>query len=506
MNLLKKKLLKRTLLFGFISTMFMNASLTEASAQQNITPSSSAVYVDGAKVNYDVKPIVKDGTVLVPIRETLEAMGATVGWDQAENSIYVTKGRTKVKLTLDSDQSYINGQPKKLLTPPINYKNKIMIPLRFVGEAFGGSIDYNTHTNDINITMSNLLSEFLTKEQAVISNIQTVENVEMFGNRRLMISDNPETLNYRTIQGEHGTLWNDIVEEDSMSEDHRLIGWHLNQFDQEVTVGITIENVSPTNTIQIKDIREIVKISRNSWYDYNIGIPISEAVLNNQLFDKYLWNSQLGYGESVQLENIKLKPNEMIGFLNDFTVKKVSGTGKLNYIVRTVFSKDDSDLKQIKSEPVPLDQMNSHPRGVWRSSELMVTLPTYHVTQDDEVSYNLSNGQTDNLLNAENSLVENALSNRGHYGVIYKVKIPYVNDSKENKTIRVRIGSRGGTYSGTVKTKEGVFNIPNLQPMKDVANVIDYRPTDNEGFIELDIMHAGGSYLPIAVNIITLEE
>ena len=87
-----------------------------------------------------------------------------------------------------------------------------------------------------------------------------------------------------------------------------------------------------------------------------------------------------------------------------------------------------------------------HPRGVWRSSELVAVLPTYNVQQDGEVSYNISNGVTDNLLNANNSLVDNALSisNKGHYGVVYKVKIPYINKSNEEKTVRVRIASRGG--------------------------------------------------------------
>lgn len=500
---MNKRRFLRTIFLGFIGALFINASIIEASEQQNITVYTSDVYVDGVKVQYTVKPIVKDGTILVPIRETFEAMGATVGWDQEEQSIYAIKKETKIKLTVDSYTSYINEQPKELLTPPINYKGKIMIPLRFVGEAFGGSIDYNSDTNNISINMINL--NFLTKEQAGISNIKLVENVEMVGNKRLMISDNPETLNSNTVKDIDVTLWNDIVEEESLSEDHRLVGWHLNQFDEEVTVGITIENLSQTNKIKVKNSKSIVKISKNSWFDYNVGIPISEAVLNNQLSYRYVSNRPIGYGESIQLENVKLKPNEMVGFLNDFTVEKTAGTGSLKYIVRTVFSKNHSDLSKIKSEPVPIDQTNSHPRGVWSSSELMVTLPTYNVKQDDEVSYNISNGQTDNLFNAENSLVENALSNKGHYGVIYKVKIPYINETDDEKTIRVRIASRGGNYSGTVRTEEGVFNILNLQPMKDVANVMDYKTTDKEGFIELDIMHAGGAFLPIAINIITLE-
>ena len=408
---------------------------------------------------------------------------------------------------MDSNRAYVNEQPKILSMAPIIYKNKTMIPLRFVGESFGESVDYNPDNRSINITMPKFTAGFLTREQAGISNIKNIEKVELLGNRRLMLSDNPETLNSNTIKEDNSTLWNDVVKENRGPVDHRVVGWHTNKFDKEVTIGITIENLSTTNTIEVRNLEGIHRTSLNSWGDYDIGLPISEAVLNNQLRNMNLSHNQVGSGETLLLGSFKLKPNELIGFLNDFTVVKTSGTGELNYIIRTVVSKDNSDLTTIKSNPIPIDQINLHSRGVWRGSELVAVLPTYNVQQASEVSYNISNGVTDNLLNANNSLVDNALSisNKGHYGVVYKVKIPYINKSNEEKTVRVRIGSRGGIYSGTVKTKDGVFNIASLKPNKDVVNVIDYITVENEGFIELDIMHAGGAYLPISINITTLK-
>ena len=180
--------------------------------EMEVNPTSE-VYVDGIKVNYPVKPIVKNGTTLVPIRETFEAMGVTVEWNEEERSFYSTKGNTKIKLEVDSNRAFINDQPKILSMAPIIYKNKTMIPLRFVGELFGGIVDYNPDNQNINITMPKFTADFLTKEQANISNIKNIEKVELLGNRRLMVSDNPETLNSNTIKEDNSTLWNDVVKE-----------------------------------------------------------------------------------------------------------------------------------------------------------------------------------------------------------------------------------------------------------------------------------------------------
>ncbi|SES23742.1 Copper amine oxidase N-terminal domain-containing protein [Gracilibacillus ureilyticus] len=491
--------------FIFIDSISAAGDQDISAQNKEYAISESEVYVDSIKVSYPVKPIIKDGTTLVPIRETFEAIGATVSWNQEEESVIATKGNTKLYLKIGSHTAFINEQPLEIKAAPVIYNSKTMIPLRLIGESFGGTVDYNTETKVISITMPKLLADFLSKEHGVISNIQDIADVKMSGDRRLMLSDNPENINANTIKENNSTLWNDVVKENSTSEDHRVVGWHVNEFNKEVTVGITLENLSETNTIEVRNLEGIHKTSLINW-DYDIGLPVSEAVLNNRLHNIELNNNQANHGETIQIGSYNLNPGELIGFLNDFTVMKTSGTGDLNYIIRTVVSTENTDLTKIDSVPVPIDQNNLHPRGVWRSSELSAELPSYDVLQDGEQSYNISNGKTDNMLNAENSLVENAVSvsNMGHYGVVYKVKIPFVNESGEEKTIRVRLASRGGLYSGTVKTGEDVFNIHQLEPNNEVINVIDYKTVKNNGHIELDIMHSGGSYLPISININTV--
>lgn len=465
-------------------------------------PTPPDIYVNGEKVDYPVKPIIRNGATLVPIRETFEAMGVEVVWNQEEGSVYATKGNQDIKLQIGSNRAWINNKEIDLQEAPIVYEGKTIIPLRFVGEAFNGKVYYDNDVNEIYIIMPEITSDFLEKEQSLISNIQDASNIQIVGNRRLMLSDNPETLDLNTIKENNATLWNDVISENKESIEHRVFGWHTNQFDSDITVGITIENLSETNTIELMELKGVHKISARN-YRYEVGLPVAKAVLNDQLSEKFI-NSD---SQDIVLDSFTLKPRDMLGFLNDFTVIKSSGTGELNYIIRTVVTLDNSILTDIKSIPVPLDFIRRHPRGVWSGSEIMTTFPVYDVGEGSEKSYNISNGLTDNLFNESTSLVKNAesLANRGHFGAVYTVKIPYVNKTNEDKKIRIRVGSRGGVYTGVVKTENGVLNIPTLNPMIDVVNVLERKVTDEKGFIELKFMHAGGSDLPIAISIDILE-
>src|SRR5690606_23091187 len=56
------------------------------------------VYVDGKKVEFpDAQPRMIDGRIFVPIRFVSEALGATVERDAKTNSVYITSSQTQQK-------------------------------------------------------------------------------------------------------------------------------------------------------------------------------------------------------------------------------------------------------------------------------------------------------------------------------------------------------------------------------------------------------------------------
>lgn len=110
------------------------------------------VNLDGQQLSFDVPPTIEDGRTLVPLRAIFEVMGATVSWDQATQTATAVKSDTTVVLKIGSTTPTINGQVKQLDVPAKIVNGRTLAPLRFVGEAFGGTVEWNQASQLISIT------------------------------------------------------------------------------------------------------------------------------------------------------------------------------------------------------------------------------------------------------------------------------------------------------------------------------------------------------------------
>ncbi|HHY67907.1 MAG TPA: copper amine oxidase [Alicyclobacillus sp.] len=98
------------------------------------------VFVDGLQPSFDVPPVVQDGRTLVPIRQIAEALGATVNWNQG--TVTIRREKQTVTLRIGDPSASVNGQNITLDVPPELSGGRTLVPLRFVGEAFGMAVDY----------------------------------------------------------------------------------------------------------------------------------------------------------------------------------------------------------------------------------------------------------------------------------------------------------------------------------------------------------------------------
>lgn len=117
---------------------------TKVPAKTNTAGESIKVFVNGQEVNFDAKPVKKDGRVLVPLRAIFEALDAKVTWDGKTQSANATKGDNQIKLVLNNKNAEVkNGDSSKnvVLDVPAKLENgRIYVPLRFIGEAFGNKV------------------------------------------------------------------------------------------------------------------------------------------------------------------------------------------------------------------------------------------------------------------------------------------------------------------------------------------------------------------------------
>lgn len=95
------------------------------------------VFLDGLQIVFDVQPALEKGRVLVPFRALFEALQAQVNWENTTKTVSVRKGDYNLKLTVNQQEALLNGETHTLEVPPLLLDNRVLVPLRFIGEFFG---------------------------------------------------------------------------------------------------------------------------------------------------------------------------------------------------------------------------------------------------------------------------------------------------------------------------------------------------------------------------------
>ncbi len=136
-----KKILSAIMLTAIILT-------TTLTTQAN---TEISVYVDGEKVTYDAQPITKNGSTLVPLRQTFEALGADVKWNSATQTITANNDDTNIKLTIGNNTAYKDNKSFNISVPPVVVAGRTYVPLRFVAESFGADVSWDNATQTVTI-------------------------------------------------------------------------------------------------------------------------------------------------------------------------------------------------------------------------------------------------------------------------------------------------------------------------------------------------------------------
>ena len=120
----------------------------------SIAPVSAAaidVKIDNKKLVMDVPASIINGRTMVPMRAIFEKLGATVIWDDATKGITAKKGEKTIILTLNRKTAYINGSANILDAAPTTLGGRTMVPVRFVSEAMGCTVQWDKNTETVNI-------------------------------------------------------------------------------------------------------------------------------------------------------------------------------------------------------------------------------------------------------------------------------------------------------------------------------------------------------------------
>lgn len=131
----------------------LGISFEELNAELQKLKSQEAVYLkyNDTILASEQPPVIEDGRTLVPIRFLFEQMGATVDWNGETQTATITQNNTAVAFSIDDTEADVNGQTVSMDVPAKLVNGKTMVPVRFLSENLGYTVDWDGDNRIITI-------------------------------------------------------------------------------------------------------------------------------------------------------------------------------------------------------------------------------------------------------------------------------------------------------------------------------------------------------------------
>ena len=175
---------------GIILVM-LSIALLLSSIQPTSTQASTAIraFLNGAEISFDQRPLILEGSTVVPLRAIFTALEATVTWNANTKKVSATRGNVNIELTIGQSIALRNGQQIKLTQPAAIINGFTYVPLRFVSESLGASVEWLASTRTIQIFDTSVYARNpLTASQIYQLANAAVAYVECYGANNQLIA------------------------------------------------------------------------------------------------------------------------------------------------------------------------------------------------------------------------------------------------------------------------------------------------------------------------------
>lgn len=126
---------------------------------------SVAVALDGKLMPLSKDPVIRQDTTLMPFRDLLEALGASVNWDDKSRKVTAQTGAVRIELAIGSDTATVNGQPYSLSAPAQIIDDSTYVPVRFIAEALGAEVHWEGASRLVHIVTNPPAAAGLTEAE-----------------------------------------------------------------------------------------------------------------------------------------------------------------------------------------------------------------------------------------------------------------------------------------------------------------------------------------------------
>jgi hypothetical protein len=116
--------------------------------------SKNPIYVTLNKsfLTFSSSPYMKNDRVLVPLRNIAEALDFTVTWNKEDNTATCAKDGKEIMLVIGTDRASVNGTEYSMDAASELTNGMTFVPLRFLSEQFGISVEWCQETQTVVLT------------------------------------------------------------------------------------------------------------------------------------------------------------------------------------------------------------------------------------------------------------------------------------------------------------------------------------------------------------------
>ena len=101
------------------------------------------VKLNNKTLDFDEPTYIINDRTMVSMRNIFEELGASVEWDGETQSISAVKNDVNVKMQINCNKIYKNGQEIIIDVPPMLISDRTMVPVRAVSECLNATVDWD---------------------------------------------------------------------------------------------------------------------------------------------------------------------------------------------------------------------------------------------------------------------------------------------------------------------------------------------------------------------------
>lgn len=145
--MIKKITVAAVLALSILCSMFV---LTNAGG------STISIYVNNYEIATDVKPYIENSRIFVPVRAICGALGIDdIVWNGEEKTVTIRQN-SAVQFTVGQKYAFKDGKRFSLDAPTQIRGGRTMVPIRFLAEAFGAKVEWDSIYNCVDINRNGI--------------------------------------------------------------------------------------------------------------------------------------------------------------------------------------------------------------------------------------------------------------------------------------------------------------------------------------------------------------